>query len=80
LDSALLDELSDESIKHMSTDELVNAIQKFSEWLPGRDVDLNLCHRDRRCLIRLVFLARQAIRNRRACGEQAASEAMKKSR
>lgn len=62
LESATIAELPDDCIKKMTTEELVRMIRTSEGLLPTMDSAESLCLRDRRCLIRLAFLARESTR------------------
>lgn len=63
LDEAAISGLSDQEVKEMATDELIGVIRASECLIPCKDSDECLRLKDRRCLIRLAFLARQSIRN-----------------
>lgn len=64
LDANAIAVLRDQDIKAMAMNELIDVIRAGEGLLPCSNSDERLRLKDRRCLIRLAFLARKSMRNR----------------
>jgi hypothetical protein len=63
LDGDAIADLSDDCIKEMTSGELVGVVSASRDLLPAMSSPERLRMQDRRCLIRLAFLARRSHRN-----------------